>query len=178
MKQREINVTSKKDTTMIDNDKTIIAMDDTTVRNIESQSDADKLQKNKPLEKNEDSTSSASKPCSVFKVPKCIDPTISDEDMQTIINAALKSDMKKSLRSRSQTLPLQDPSNAKKNASIVKANIQLFNSFCSSQQDVSMIQRGDQGRTRIRRESQRETRSQSKPLTPTDQVQERGQLHF
>ena len=156
----------KKDTTMIDNDKTIIAMDDTTVRNIESQSDADKLQKTKPLEKNEDSTSSASKPCSVFKVPKCIDPTISDEDMQTIINAALKSDMKKSLRSRSQTLPLQDPSNAKKNASIVKANIQLFNSFCSSQQDVSMVQRGDQGRTRIRRESQRETRSQTKPLTP------------
>lgn len=102
----------------------------------------------------------------IFKVPHSVDNTVSESDKQNLINAALKSDMKKSRGSHSKTLPIQGDQKGRKNknSSIVKSNIQLFNSFSTSDQNFNVSTVGGVRKTRAY--SQKETQSVTKPLTP------------
>nr|XP_054759017.1 rho GTPase-activating protein 11A-like isoform X1 [Lytechinus pictus] len=93
-----------------------------------------------------------------FKVPLSVNNT-SDSDLQNLINAALKSDMKKST-----TLPVHCGKKRRKNSSIVKANIQLFNSFSTSNSDISVCAQGSMRKKSAH--NQKETTTVSKPLTP------------
>eukprot|EP00057_Strongylocentrotus_purpuratus_P003618 XP_003727009.1 PREDICTED: uncharacterized protein LOC580885 [Strongylocentrotus purpuratus] len=102
----------------------------------------------------------------IFKVPHSVDNTVSESDKQNLINAALKSDMKKSRGSHSKTLPIKGDQKGRKNknSSIVKSNIQLFNSFSTSDQAFNVSALGGVRKTRA--SSQKETQSVTKPLTP------------
>ncbi|XP_071505321.1 uncharacterized protein [Diadema antillarum] len=103
----------------------------------------------------------------IFKIPGSCAHKAKDKDVYDIVEA-LRSDLKKA-PSQSQTLPVAGDLPAwkgKHNASIVKANIKLFNSISASHQELDSISRGVERKPRTRGGSQREPTIHPAPRTP------------